>query len=137
MEASSIRDLSRPGGGLIVVKLDLVGRNTRDVLNLVHELEEKGASLRVLEPAIHTGGPMVLTVLGMVAEMELGFIRDRQRTGIEAAKAKGIYKGRPVTFDRARIVSLRKEGMGATEIAKAVGCKRGNVYKTLKAAGLN
>ena len=92
MEASSIRDLSRPGGGLIVVKLDLVGRNTRDVLNLVHEVEEKGASLRVLEPAIDTAGPMgrmVLTVLGMVAEMELGFIRDRQRAGIDTAKAKG------------------------------------------------
>jgi DNA invertase Pin-like site-specific DNA recombinase len=103
----------------------------------VHELEEKGASLRVLEPAIDTGGPMgrmVLAVLGMVAEMELGFIRDRQRGGIDAAKAKGV---RPITFDRARIVSLRKEGMGATEIAKAVGCQRGNVYKTLKAAGLN
>jgi DNA invertase Pin-like site-specific DNA recombinase len=95
---------------------------------------------RVLEPAIDTGGPMgrmVLTVLGMVAEMELGFIRDRQRAGIDAAKAKGIYKGRPVTFDRARIVSLRTEGMGASQIAKVVGCKRGNVYKTLKAAGLN
>ena len=65
-------------------------------------------------------GRMVLTVLG---------------AGIEAAKAKGIYKGRPATFDRARIVALRKEGMGATEIAKAVGCKRGNVYKALKAAG--
>jgi DNA invertase Pin-like site-specific DNA recombinase len=106
----------------------------------VHELEEKGASLRVLEPAIDTGGAMgrmVLTVLGMVAEMELGFIRDRQRAGIDAAKAKGIYKGRPVTIDRAQIVTLRKEGMGATEIANTVGCKRGNVYKTLKAAGLN
>jgi DNA invertase Pin-like site-specific DNA recombinase len=125
---------------LIVVKLDRLGRNTRDVLNLVHELEEKEASLRVLEPAIDTGGPMgrmVLTVLGMVAEMELGFIRDRQRAGIDAAKLKGIYKGRPATFDRACIVSLRKEGMGATEIAEAVGCKRGNVYKALKAAGLN
>jgi DNA invertase Pin-like site-specific DNA recombinase len=123
-----------------VVKLGRLGRNTRDVLNLVHELEEKGASLRVLEPAIDIGGPMgrmVLTVLGTVAEMELGFIRDRQRAGIDAGKAKGIYKGRPATFDRARIVSWRKQGMGATEIAKAVGCKRGNVYKTLKAAGLN
>ena len=139
-ELASILDFVRPGDVLIVVKLDRLGRNTRDVLNLVHELEEKGASLRVLEPAIDTGGPMgrmVLTVLGMVAEMELGFIRDRQRAGIDAAKARGIYKGRPVTFDRARIVSLRKEGMGATEIAKAVGCKRGTVYKTLKAAGLN
>ena len=104
-ELASILDFIRPGDVLIVVKLDRLGRNTRDVLNLVYELEEKGASLRVLEPAIDTGGPMgrmVLTVLGMVAEMELGFIRDRQRAGIDAAKAKGIYKGRPVTFDRAR-----------------------------------
>jgi DNA invertase Pin-like site-specific DNA recombinase len=139
-ELASILDFIRPADVLIVVKLDRLGRNTRDVLNLIHELEERGASLRVLEPAIDTGGPMgrmVLTVLGMVAEMELGFIRDRQRAGIDAAKAKGVYKGRPVTFDRARIVSPREEGMGVTEIAKAVGCKRGNVYKTLKAAGLN
>jgi hypothetical protein len=67
--------LHSPGDVLIVVKLDRLGRNTREVLNLVHELEEKGASLRVLEPAIDTGGPMgrmVLTVLGIVAEMELG-----------------------------------------------------------------
>jgi DNA invertase Pin-like site-specific DNA recombinase len=68
--------------------------------------------------------------------MEFGFLRDRQRADIDAAKAKGIYKGRPVTFDRARIVSLGKEGMGATEIAQAVGCKRRNVYKALKAVGL-
>jgi DNA invertase Pin-like site-specific DNA recombinase len=139
-ELASILEFVRPGDTLVVHKLDRLGRNTRDVLNLVHELDERGACLRVLEPAIDTCGPMgrmVLTVLGMVAEMELGFIKERQRAGIDAAKAKGVYKGRPVTFDRARIVSLRKEGMGASEIANAVGCKRGNVYKALKAAGLN
>jgi DNA invertase Pin-like site-specific DNA recombinase len=137
-ELASIMDFIRPGDTLTVVKLDRLGRNTRDVLNLVHELEQRGASLRVLEPAIDTGGPMgrmVVTVLGMVAEMELGFIRDRQRAGIEAAKAKGVYKGRPVTFDHERIVELRKQGLGATEIAKAVGCGRGNVYKVLAGSG--
>jgi hypothetical protein len=36
--------LFAPGNVLIVVKLDRLGRNTRDVLNLVHELEEKGDS---------------------------------------------------------------------------------------------
>jgi DNA invertase Pin-like site-specific DNA recombinase len=115
-----------------------IGKNTRDVPNLIHEFEEKDTSLRMLEPAIDTGGPMgrmVLTVLGMVAEMELGFIRDRQRAGIDAAKAKGIRAAWPLST--ARIVSLRKGGMGVTEIAKAVGRKRGNVYKTLKPAGLN
>jgi DNA invertase Pin-like site-specific DNA recombinase len=49
---------------------------------------------------------------------------------------KGVYKGRPATFDRAHIIALRKEGMGATEIDRVVGCKRGNVYKALKAARL-
>ena len=135
-ELASIIEFIRPGDVLMVTKLDRLGRNTRDVLNLVHELDEKGACLRVLEPAIDTcgvAGRMIMTVLGMVAEMELSFIKDRQRAGIEAAKAKGVYKGRPPTFDRARIIELRKAGMGATEIAKAVGCKRGNVYKVLAA----
>ena len=43
----------------------------------------------------------------LVAEMELGFIRDRQRIGIEVAKAKGVYKGGPVTFDHAKIMLWR------------------------------
>jgi DNA invertase Pin-like site-specific DNA recombinase len=136
-ELASILDFIRPGDTLVVHKLDRLGRSTRDVLNLVHELEERGACLRVLEPAIDTCGPMgkmVLTVLGMVAEMEHGFIRDRQRAGIEAAKAEGVYKGRKVVFDRARILELRRQGMGATAIAKAIGCKRGAVYLALKAA---
>ena len=136
-ELASIIEFIRSGDVLVVHKLDRLGRNTRDVLNLVHELEQRGACLRVLEPAIDTCGPMgrmVITVLGMVAEMEFGFINDRQRAGIEAAKAQGVYKGRPVKFDRARIIELRKQGMGATEIAKAVGCKRGAVYLALKAA---
>lgn len=95
-ELEAVTTFIRPGGTLVVVKLDRLGRSTRDVLNLVHELEQRGAALRVLEPAIDTGGPMgrmVLTVLSMVAEMELGFIRDRQHAGIEAAKAKGVLQG--------------------------------------------
>ena len=137
-ELASILEFIRAGDVLVVSKLDRLGRNTRDALNLVHELDERGACLRVLEPALDTCGPMgrmVVTVLGMVAEMELGFLKERQRAGIEAAKAKGVYKGRPPTFDRAKIVELRKQGLGATAIAEAVGCKRGNVYKALAAAG--
>ena len=37
-------------------------------------------------------GKVMLTVLGMVAEMELGFIKERQKVGIEKAKAEGVYK---------------------------------------------
>jgi DNA invertase Pin-like site-specific DNA recombinase len=76
---------------LLAVKLDRLGRSTRDVLNLVHDLEAKGAALTVLEPTFSTkdtAGPILVTVLGMVAEMERKLIRERQQAGIEAAKAK-------------------------------------------------
>lgn len=135
-ELQTILDFVRPGDTLVVTRLDRLGRSTRDVLNLVHELTDKGASLRVLEPAISTDGTvgkMVLTVLGMVAEMELGFIKERQRAGIAKAKAEGIYKGRPATLDHQKIIRMRQEGRGATEIAKAMSCSRGAVYKALAA----
>lgn len=62
----------------------------------MHEREQKGAHLKVLEPEINTrtDGQDGLTILGMVAKMELDFIYDRQRAGIETAKARGVYKGR-------------------------------------------
>lgn len=136
-ELQTILDFIHPGDTLVVAKLDRLGRSTRDVLNIVHELQQKGASLEVLEPAISTNGPLgavVLTVLGMVGEMELGFIRSRQREGIEKAKAMGVYKGRPVTLDHTKVVEMHKAGVGATEIAAKLRCSRSAVYKVLNAA---
>jgi DNA invertase Pin-like site-specific DNA recombinase len=49
---ATVLEFIRPGDVLTVVKLDRLGRNTRDVLNLVHELDKKGAHLRVLEPVL-------------------------------------------------------------------------------------
>ena len=135
-ELATILDFLQEGDVLCVHKLDRLGRNTRDVLNLVHELDERGCSLQVLEPAIDTSGPMgkvMLTVLGMVSEMELGFIKERQKAGIEKAKAAGVYKGRPMSLDHDKIRSLKAEGIGATAIARELGCSRGAIYKVLKA----
>ena len=135
-ELAGLMDFMRDGDVLCIHKLDRLGRNTRDVLNLVHELDERGCSLQVLEPAIDTSGPMgkvMLTVLGMVSEMELGFIKKRQRAGIEKAKAAGKYKGRPTSLDHDKIKAMRAEGMGATAIARELGCTRGAIYKVLKA----
>jgi DNA invertase Pin-like site-specific DNA recombinase len=135
-ELETVLEFIRPGDTLVVVKLDRLGRSTRDVLNLAHELESKGAALRVLEPEIDTSRPegrMILTTLSMVAEMELTFIKERQRAGIEAAKAKGIYKGRKRSIDRDAVCKLHKEGIGATEIARRLGIGRASVYKVLAA----
>jgi len=136
-ELATVLDFLREGDVLCVHKLDRLGRNTRDVLNLVHEIHEKGAHLEVIEPAISTDGlmgQMIITVFGMVGEMELSFIRERQRAGIEKAKGRGAYNGRPKTLDYERVLEMKKSGVGATDIAKELGCSRAAVYKILKAA---
>src|SRR3954469_25977939 len=95
-ELARIMDFLHAGDELVVVKLDRLGRSTRDVLNLVHDLEAKGAALTVLEPAFSAkdaAGPILVTVLEMAAEVERKFIREQQHAGIEATKARGAYKG--------------------------------------------
>src|SRR5215468_2467834 len=131
-ELAAILEFIRAGDELVVVKLDRLGRSTRDVLNLVHELEQKGAGLRVLEPEFCTStdvGRILVTVLSMVAEMERRLILERQRVGIDAAKKKGVYKGRPAKLDVAKVRELKEQGLGPAAIAKALKIGRTSVYR--------
>ena len=135
-ELETVLDFLRPGDELLVTRLDRLGRSTRDVLNIVHECDQRGASLTVLEPFVSTKGDtgrIVLTVLGMVAEMERGFIKARQRDGIAKAKEAGVYTGGKRRIDPERVRSLKLEGKGPTEIAKTLGVSRMQVYRILQA----
>ena len=76
-------------------------------------------------------GRMVITVLGMVADMELKFIKDRQRAGIEAAKTKGVYRGRQKRVDDDEIRRLASEGVTKAQIARDLGVSRMTVYRAL------
>ena len=76
---------------------------------------------------------MVVTVLGMVAELERRFIRERQQSGIEAAKARGgVYKGRRPTGKSAEVIALHASGMGPTDIARRLNISRMTVYRIIK-----
>lgn len=135
-ELATVMQFLREGDELVVVRLDRLGRSTRDVLNLVHDLDQKGASLRILDPEMTTGGDVgriVVTVLGMVAEMERKFILERQRAGIEAAKAAGVYagKGRPKSMPVDEIRRRDAAGEGPAAIARALGISRTSVYRIL------
>ena len=134
-ELAAILEFIRAGDELVVVKLDRLGRSTRDVLNLVHELEQKGAGLRVLEPEFCTStdtGRILVTVLGMVAEMERRFILERQKVGIEAAKKRGVYRGRKPSVPVDEVRKMREEGRGPAEIAATLGVSRMSVWRALK-----
>ena len=135
MELATVLQFLRPGDELVVTRIDRLGRDTRDVLNLVHECEARGAFVTVLDPHISTRGEMghvIITVLGMVAQMERRFIKERQREGIERAKARGVYRGGRQRLDRQQIAALHAEGFGPAAISKAIGCSRMQVYRILR-----
>ncbi|MGO7666545.1 recombinase family protein [Rhizobium ruizarguesonis] len=137
-ELATIIEFLREGDELLVTRLDRLGRDTRDVLNIVHECEQRGAFVTILDPHVSTRGEMgnvILTVLGMVAQMERRFIKERQREGIDKAKSAGKYKGGAVRIDYQKIRDLFASGNGVTAIAKAVGCSRMHVYRVLNACG--
>ena len=131
-ELAIVIDFLREGDELLVTRLDRLGRDTRDVLNIVHECRQRGAYVTILDPLVSTRGEMghiILTVLGMVAEMERRFIRERQREGIARAKAAGVYKGGKARLDHALIRRLHEQGNSAAAIAKQVRCSRMQVYR--------
>ena len=80
-------------------------------------------------------GHLVFTVLGMVAQMERRFIKERQREGIQRAKAEGVYRGGKRRVDRAKVKAMDAAGHGPAAIASAVGCSRMQVYRILAASG--
>ncbi len=137
-ELGIILQFIHPGEELVVVRLDRLGRSARDVLNIVHEIDGKGAVLRILEPeVVSTAGPsgrMMIQVLGMVADLELTFIQERQKAGIEAAKALGIYKGRRKSIPEDEIRRLHRSGVGKAAIARQLRIGRSSVYRAIAGA---
>jgi DNA invertase Pin-like site-specific DNA recombinase len=110
-----------------------------DLQDIVRTIRAKGATLRATEQPIDTStaaGKAFLDMLGVFAEFETNLRRERQLEGIAAAKAKGVYKGRPASIDAAQISALRADGLGPTEIAKRLGVARASVYRVLEARPL-
>ena len=99
-------------------------------------MKARGASLKATEQPIDTGtaaGKCFLDMLGVFAEFETNLRRERQLEGIAKAKAEGVYKGRPASIDAAQVREIKSQGLGATEIAKALKIGRASVYRVLEA----
>lgn len=130
--------LLESGDELLALHPDRLARDTGDLLTIAKRVIEKKAVLRINDPAITLDGTdimaeVMLTVFGLVGMMEKHFIRARQRRGIEAAKLRGAYKGRPATIDPTQVQELRRQGLGATAIAKRLKIGRASVYRMLAA----
>ena len=106
----------RTGDCVIVESISRFARNTRDLLELIEQLQSKQVQFVSKKEAIDTTTPtgkFMLTVFGAVAELEREYILQRQREGIAIAKENGVYKGRkPIVcagFDSVLMLWRRRE----------------------------
>ena len=115
-----------PGDVVLVTRLDRLARSTRDLLNVLAAIAEKGAAFRSLsDPWADTTtahGRLMLTVLGGLAEFERELIRARTGEGRARARAAGVKMGRPhklTPHQRKEARERREAGETLTSIAKS------------------
>ena len=124
---------------IVVWKLDRLSRNLRDGINTLADWCDRGLRVVSVTQQIDFNGAtgkMLAAVLLGVAEMEQEMRKERQRAGIEAAKQRGVYKGRKPGITKAqpqRAIKLKEQGLTNTEIAKALSVSRMTVSRYLKA----
>lgn len=126
---------------VVVYRLDRLSRSLRDGINLLTAWLERGVRVVAVTQQLDFSGAtgqLVAAVLLAVAQMEQETRRERQASGIMAAKQAGKYKGRKAgTFkvDVDRLTELAEKGLSRAEIAASMGVSVMTVGRHLKAVG--
>jgi DNA invertase Pin-like site-specific DNA recombinase len=128
-----------PGDIVCVTKLDRLARSSRDLHNILHELQERSCGFVSLGEAwcdtTTDVGRLMLTIMGGISEFERGLIRKRCEEGIERAKAKGTQFGRKPALDpgqRRRIAERYAEGETMSELAQEYECGEATIWRALQ-----
>lgn len=135
----------RAGDTLLVWKLDRLGRDLRHLVNIVHDLTQRGIGLKVLTgqgAAIDTttaSGKLVFGIFAALAEYERELISERTIAGLAAARARGRKGGRPFKMTPAKVrlaaASMGKPGTNVTDLCRELGITRQTLYRHVSPTG--
>jgi DNA invertase Pin-like site-specific DNA recombinase len=130
---------------LMVWKLDRLGRNLRHLVNIVHDLTERGIGLKVLTgqgAAIDTttaSGKLVFGIFAALAEFERELISERTIAGLASARARGRNGGRPYKMTPAKLrlamASMGKPDTKVSELCTELGITRQTLYRHVSPTG--
>lgn len=134
----------RDGDTVVTESISRIARSTKDLLNIIDTLTKKNVEFISLKESIDTTTPQgkfMLTVFGAMAELERENILQRQREGIEIAKAQGKYKGKPpIQVNEKEFKAICKEWRNgeitATKAMKILNLKPNTFYRRVKKFGL-
>lgn len=132
----------RKGDTLVAWRLDRLGRSLKDLVEIVHALDERGIGFQSLTENIDTtnpGGKLVFHVFAALAEFEHSLIRERTIAGLAAARARGRKGGRKAKLNkndvRKAAAMLHDPLMTKTEVAKHFGVTRVTLNLALEREG--
>jgi DNA invertase Pin-like site-specific DNA recombinase len=127
-ELAKILRRLEPGDVLMVTRLDRLARSTRDLLNVLHMLGERGIGFRSLADSwantTTAHGRLLVTMLAGIAEFERELIRARTGEGRKRAQARGVKFGRPPklsAYQRQEALQRLAAGETQTDIARSYG----------------
>jgi DNA invertase Pin-like site-specific DNA recombinase len=135
---------------IVVSELDRLGRNNKEITSIMNQIQDKGATLEILNLPSLNGiqddnlrrllNNLIIELFKYTAENERKQIRERQRQGIELAKEKGKYKGRPLAYSAdsnnkqkrvtyEKIVEMLETDGPITQISKELDVARNTIYR--------
>jgi DNA invertase Pin-like site-specific DNA recombinase len=129
-----------PGDVVVVTKLDRLARSSRDLHNILHDLDQQSCGFVSLgESWCDTTteiGKLMVTIMGGISQFERGLIRSRCEAGIERARTSGKKFGRPRSLDDGqRRVIADRHAAGATiaELAREYECGEATIWRAMRA----
>lgn len=124
---------------LVVARVDRLGRSTRQIIQLVEELNKKGSDLVILDLNVDTrspGGKMVLSIMAAVAEYERTINLEKQRNGIESARKAGKNLGRKANWTKEAmqeaILHYENNTKSINDIERIYKIPRSTFYRELR-----
>ena len=138
-QLNAMIDYVREGDTVVVSEYSRLARSTRDLIDIIETLQNKGVIVISMKEKLDTSTPQgefMLTVFAGIATLERKLMLQRQREGIAIAKANGKYKGRqskqkPEEWENLKAMYMSRQ-ITVSEIAKRCDVSRPIVYKWLK-----
>ena len=136
----------RTGDVVVVWKLDRLARSLKDLVSLVNQIQDKGASFQSVNDQIDTTsahGKFTFHIFASLAEFERDIIRERTKAGLAAARARGRVGGRPKGLSKkaqhkailAERLYLEGE-LSISEICEQLSISKGTLYNYLHHQGV-